>query len=79
MYNLLYLISDFSIDEISRSRFASFLALRALLGSVIESFVLLDRLMYLREQEHVVAEMLPIFDEGISPRNVILTATKNVL
>ena len=39
----------------------------------LESLVLLDRCMYLRERG-VKAELVPVFDEVTSPRNVALLA-----
>ncbi len=67
-------------DEHARPRMAAFLALRALIGTAIESFVVFDRLLYLHEQDthhsHSYAQLRPIFDETLSPRNLILLANK---
>ncbi|CAH1446302.1 unnamed protein product [Lactuca virosa] len=51
-------------------------SLRAALGPVLETLILLDRLLFLQEQG-VEAFMLPIFDPTLSPRNIALIATKN--
>ncbi|KAI3686114.1 hypothetical protein L1987_79786 [Smallanthus sonchifolius] len=52
-------------------------SLRAALGPVLETLILLDRLLFLQEQgDSVEAVMLPIFNPNISPRNVALIAKK---
>lgn len=52
-------------------------SLRAALGPVLETIILLDRLLFLQEQGSIVeAVMLPIFDPVLSPRNVALIAKK---
>lgn len=56
-----------------------FYALRAVLAPVIESYILLDRLLYLKEQAEVfggsmTAELVPLFDPAISPRNMAIVA-----
>lgn len=52
--------------------------LRAALGPVLETLLLLDRLLFLQEQNNVVSQvvMVPLFDPVLSPRNVALIATK---
>lgn len=52
--------------------------LRAALGPVLETLLLLDRLLYLQEQSNVLSQavMVPLFDPVLSPRNVALIATK---
>ena len=50
--------------------------LRALMSQVLESLVLLDRLLFLEESEGVTATLFPIFDPFESPRNMVLVATK---
>ncbi|KAL2483875.1 S-adenosyl-L-methionine-dependent methyltransferase superfamily protein [Forsythia ovata] len=51
--------------------------LRAALGPVLETLLLLDRLLFLQESSNMVeAVMLPIFDAVLSPRNVALIAKK---
>ena len=51
--------------------------LRAALGPVLETLILLDRLLFLQEQgSSVEALILPIFDPALSPRNMALIAKK---
>lgn len=52
--------------------------LRAALGPVLETLLLLDRLLFLQEQNNVLSQvvMVPLFDPVLSPRNVALIATK---
>lgn len=52
--------------------------LRACLGPVVETLLLLDRLLFLQEQggDSMKAVMLPIFDPLLSPRNVAIIAQK---
>ena len=53
-------------------------SLRAALGPVLETFLLLDRLLFLQEQgSSIGAVMLPIFDPALSPRNVAIIAKKS--
>ncbi|PWA51503.1 S-adenosyl-L-methionine-dependent methyltransferases superfamily protein [Artemisia annua] len=52
-------------------------SLRATLGPVLETLILLDRLLFLQEQgDSVEVVMLPIFNPSVSPRNVALIAKK---
>ncbi|XP_044473958.1 protein RRNAD1 isoform X2 [Mangifera indica] len=52
-------------------------SLRAALGPLLETYILLDRLLFLQEQgSHLEAVMLPIFDPVLSPRNVAVIAKK---
>lgn len=52
-------------------------SLRAALGPVLETVLLLDRLLFLQEQgSSLNVDMLPIFDPVISPRNVAIIARK---
>ncbi|KAL6567648.1 hypothetical protein OROGR_001316 [Orobanche gracilis] len=51
--------------------------LRAALGPVLETLLLLDRLLFLQEQGDVLsAVLLPLFDPVLSPRNMALIAEK---
>ena len=77
-------------DAYIRSRFeehahhvmamAALFALRLLLGKVVESLVVLDRLLYLREnlREDCVVFGMPLFDPGLSPRTYALVAWRPV-
>ncbi|KAK3042583.1 hypothetical protein RJ639_000835 [Escallonia herrerae] len=52
-------------------------SLRAALGPVLETIILLDRLLFLQEQGNLLeAIMIPIFYPTLSPRNVALIAKK---
>lgn len=52
-------------------------SLRAALGPLLETLILLDRLLFLQEQGSALeAYLLPIFDPSISPRNVAIIAKK---
>ncbi|KAF5198957.1 S-adenosyl-l-methionine-dependent methyltransferases superfamily protein [Thalictrum thalictroides] len=51
--------------------------LRACLGPLVETLLLLDRLLFLQEKgSSVQAMMVPIFDPVLSPRNVAIIAQK---
>ncbi|KAL3503718.1 hypothetical protein ACH5RR_038167 [Cinchona calisaya] len=55
----------------------SYWSLRVALGPILETVILLDRLLLLQEHgSFVEAVMLPIFDPILSPRNVALIAKK---
>ncbi|KAL1920542.1 uncharacterized protein VTP21DRAFT_919 [Calcarisporiella thermophila] len=56
-------------------RVTVFWALRSILGPVLESLILLDRMLYLQEQG-VQAQMWPLFDRVISPRNFVVVGIK---
>lgn len=63
--------------------FASYIgpywSLRAALGPLVETLLLLDRLLFLQEQgSSVETDMLPIFNPALSPRNVALIAKKSL-
>lgn len=52
-------------------------SLRAALGPVVETFILLDRLLFLQEQDGPVdAVICPLFDPALSPRNVAIIARR---
>lgn len=54
-----------------------FWSLRAALGPVVETYILLDRLLFLQEQGNSVEALLvPIFDPILSPRNMAIIARK---
>ncbi|XP_004778535.1 protein RRNAD1 isoform X1 [Mustela putorius furo] len=60
------------------NRVVAFFSLALLLAPLVESLILLDRLLYLQEQGFH-AELLPIFSPELSPRNLVLVATKRPL
>lgn len=52
-------------------------SIRAALGPVLETLLLLDRLLFLQEHpDSVEVAMLPIFDPILSPRNIALIGKK---
>lgn len=52
-------------------------SLRAALGPVLETILLLDRLLFLQEQGNSLEVlMLPIFNPTLSPRNVAFISWK---
>ncbi|KAL5565125.1 hypothetical protein UlMin_028289 [Ulmus minor] len=52
-------------------------SLRAAFGPLLETYLLLDRLLFLQEQgSSIESVMLPIFDPELSPRNVAIIAKK---
>ncbi|XP_035821566.1 uncharacterized protein [Zea mays] len=54
-----------------------FWCLRAALGPLVETYILLDRLLYLQERSNLVEALLfPLFDPTISPRNMAVIAWK---
>lgn len=54
-----------------------FWSLRAALGPLLETYILLDRLLFLHEQgDSVEASLFPLFDPTISPRNMVIIARK---
>nr|XP_004667345.2 protein RRNAD1 [Jaculus jaculus] len=59
-------------------RVVAFFSLALLLAPLVETLILLDRLLYLQEQGFY-AELLPIFSPQLSPRNLVLVATKTPL
>ncbi|CAN6334980.1 unnamed protein product [Urochloa humidicola] len=54
-----------------------FWCLRAALGPLVETYILLDRLLFLQEQSsRVKALLFPLFDPTVSPRNMAILAWK---
>lgn len=52
-------------------------SLRAALGAVLETLIVLDRLLFLQEKGNSLeAFMLPAFDPSLSPRNLAIVAVK---
>ena len=64
--------------EPCRVKVSAYWALRAVLAPVVESLVLIDRVLYLTEQGIPSVELLPVFDPAISPRNFAIIASKQV-
>ncbi|NXJ87111.1 RRNAD protein, partial [Trogon melanurus] len=53
----------------------AFFSLALLLAPLVETLILLDRLLYLREQGFQCA-LVPLFDPRFSPRNLVLVAAR---
>ena len=54
-----------------------FWCLRAALGPLVETYILLDRLLFLQEQGSAFqASLFPLFDPAMSPRNMAVVAWK---
>ncbi|NXI63870.1 RRNAD protein, partial [Anseranas semipalmata] len=53
----------------------AFFSLALLLAPLVETLILLDRLLYLREQGFQCA-LVPLFDPQFSPRNLVLVAAR---
>uniref|UniRef100_A0A0D9Y1B2 Methyltransferase domain-containing protein n=1 Tax=Leersia perrieri TaxID=77586 RepID=A0A0D9Y1B2_9ORYZ len=77
------LVEDVSLLEIWKDvhPFTEFIGpfwcLRAALGPLVETYILLDRLLFLQEQGSVIeASLFPLFDPTMSPRNMAIIAWK---
>ncbi|KAM7053554.1 methyltransferase-like protein 25B isoform 2-T3 [Molossus nigricans] len=64
--------------QAQENRVVAFFSLALLLAPLVETLILLDRLLYLQEQGFH-SELLPIFSPELSPRNLVLVATKRPL
>ncbi|XP_030887542.1 protein RRNAD1 isoform X3 [Leptonychotes weddellii] len=64
--------------QAQENRVVAFFSLALLLAPLVETLILLDRLLHLQEQGFH-AELLPIFSPELSPRNLVLVATKRPL
>lgn len=54
-----------------------FWSLRAALGPLVETYILLDRLLFLQEQGNSIeASLFPIFNPTLSPRNMAIIARR---
>ncbi|KAK5861690.1 hypothetical protein PBY51_017147 [Eleginops maclovinus] len=58
-----------------QGRVVVFFSLALLLAPVVETLVLLDRIIYLQENG-VESRLVPLFDPNLSPRNFVLVALK---
>lgn len=58
-----------------QNRVVVFFSLALLLGPVVETLVLLDRIIYLQENG-VDSQLVPLFNPNFSPRNFVLVALK---
>ncbi|KAK8458588.1 hypothetical protein SEVIR_3G402200v4 [Setaria viridis] len=76
-------VEDMSLLEVWKSvqpfseYIGPFWCLRAALGPLVETYILLDRLLFLQEQSSLVEALLfPLFDPTMSPRNMAIIAWK---
>ncbi|XP_060112696.1 methyltransferase-like protein 25B [Heteronotia binoei] len=58
-----------------QQRVVAFFSLALLLAPVVETLILLDRMIYLQEQGFQ-CELIPLFNPTFSPRNLVLVAAK---
>lgn len=67
-----------------------FYSLRTVLAPVIESYILLDRLLYVKERAEILAskdemscqitsQLVPLFEPSTSPRNMAIIARRGEL
>ncbi|KAL9685549.1 hypothetical protein QQ045_023000 [Rhodiola kirilowii] len=71
------LLSIWNEIELFTGLVGPYWSLLAALGPLVETLILLDRLLYLQEQgSQVEAFMLPVFNPVLSPRNVAIIAKK---
>ncbi|NXE29753.1 RRNAD protein, partial [Ardeotis kori] len=61
-----------------QQKVVAFFSLTLLLAPLVETLILLDRLLYLREHGFQCA-LLPLFDPRFSPRNLVLVAARTPL
>ncbi|XP_049638230.1 methyltransferase-like protein 25B [Suncus etruscus] len=71
-------LATLQAHQAQENRVVAFFSLALLLAPLVETLILLDRLLYLQEQGFY-AELLPIFSPELSPRNLVLVATKRPL
>ena len=70
-------ISNLVIVLFLQEYIGPFWCLRAALGPLVETYILLDRLLFLQEQSNLVEALLfPLFDPTMSPRNMAIIAWK---
>jgi hypothetical protein len=69
---------DQAYDRFARDQFSLHLVftLRVILGPVVESLILLDRFLYLKENGFNPF-IYPVFDEHVSPRNLAIVCKKD--
>ncbi|KAL2084376.1 hypothetical protein ACEWY4_019894 [Coilia grayii] len=61
-----------------QGRVVAYFSLVLLLAPVVETLVLLDRMLFLQERG-IRSQLVPLFDPAFSPRNLVLVATKEGL
>ncbi|XP_062394824.1 protein RRNAD1 [Sardina pilchardus] len=77
--------ADLPLDQVrvdamlkQQGRVVAYFSLVLLLAPVVETLVLLDRMLFLQEQG-IPSQLVPLFDPAISPRNLVLVAVKQGL
>uniref|UniRef100_A0A3Q3VWL8 Methyltransferase domain-containing protein n=1 Tax=Mola mola TaxID=94237 RepID=A0A3Q3VWL8_MOLML len=60
-----------------QSRVVVYFSLSLLLAPVVETLVLLDRMIYLQENGELLQTLVPLFNPNLSPRNFVLVAHKS--
>jgi len=63
------------LESMSR-RFRMWIALQNVIAPVLETMILLDRILYLEEHDGVEANFFPLFESSLSPRNMVIVASK---
>ncbi|XP_053350952.1 protein RRNAD1 [Clarias gariepinus] len=76
------LSADLTFDPVSvgallkqQGRVVVYFSLALLLAPVVETLVLLDRMLFLQERGFQ-SQLIPLFDPALSPRNLVLVAVK---
>lgn len=79
------LSADLPLDEArveamlaQQGQVVAYFSLSLLLAPVVETLVLLDRMLFLQEQG-IQSQLVALFDPAFSPRNLVLVATKQGL
>lgn len=73
---------DYKYNRAADKQIIALWTIRSLLAPVLESLILMDRWLYLKEavgdrsNEHSGVWMWPLFDPTESPRNVVFVASK---
>ncbi|NXX12002.1 RRNAD protein, partial [Podargus strigoides] len=62
-----------------QQKVVAFFSLTLLLAPLVETLILLDRLLYLREQVRFQCALVPLFNPQFSPRNLVLVAARTPL
>ncbi|XP_065366654.1 probable methyltransferase-like protein 25 [Calliphora vicina] len=71
-------ISELEESSMNKKYLDLFYLLRMTFAPVLESLILLDRLLFLKELGHTQSFLMPVFDPVVSPRHFAIVAIKNV-
>eukprot|EP00658_Telonema_sp_P-2_P044641 TRINITY_DN32539_c0_g1_i1.p1 TRINITY_DN32539_c0_g1~~TRINITY_DN32539_c0_g1_i1.p1 ORF type:complete len:201 (+),score=45.27 TRINITY_DN32539_c0_g1_i1:155-757(+) len=63
--------------ESESSGLAGWFCMRQALATVVESLILMDRMLFLADQPGISSVLLPVFDPDISPRNRCIVALRD--